>query len=259
MLMGLLCILALVLARLQTNVRNDGKMDVAGRTLGALTYPVSERVGSGLDANHRFWSSVFATNQLKAENERLKALERSWNLYAEVTDAQQNEISELRKMIGLSTPPGHQRIAAEVIAFDSDTHRMTLNRGSDSKIEPGLAVVNSAGLVGVVQSVDRNRSHILLVSSPAVRIGGMILRKPPIVGLIRGMGTERMRLEFMDNTIQAQPGDKVVTSYHSEKLPAYLPIGQVIRQQLQAELGRQEVIVAPNVRFSEVREVFVYR
>lgn len=259
MLMALLCIVALVLARIQTNVRNNGQIDVAGRALGAIAYPVSERVGAGLDSNHRFWSSVFATNQLRAENERLKGLEQSWKLYSEVSAAQQQEIEDLRKLVGLPVPPGHKRIAAQIIAFDTDTHRMTLNRGSGAGIEPGLAVANSAGLVGIVQAVDANRSHILLVSSPAVRIGGMILRQPPIVGLIRGMGTERMRLEFMDNSIQIQPGDKVVTSYHSEKLPAYIPIGQVIRQQLQAELGRQEIIVAPNVRFSEVREVFVYR
>ncbi|MBL8061143.1 MAG: rod shape-determining protein MreC [Chthonomonas sp.] len=258
LIMGLL-VIAYGLAQLQSSARNAGRIDFVGQTVLFITKPASINLGNALDGNARFWSTVFKTAEIRAENERLKSLEASWRQYQEAVDSLESQLNNVRRTVGLNAVKGKVKIAADIIAFDPVTSRITLSAGSRQGVEPGQAVVATAGLVGQIQSVDRNNSQALLVSSPVLRIGAMIGGQPPVTGLIRGQGPRRLVFELIESSRTYNQGELVVTSIHSERTPPNIPIGIVLSQEPAQEYGIARIVVAPTVEISEVREVFILK
>lgn len=252
-------VIAYGLAQVQSSARNGGRIDLVGQLVLSITRPASVSLGNALDANARFWATVSQTERVRAENQRLRALESSWKQYQEAVDSLESQLSNVRKTLGLQAVKGKEKIAADIIAFDPVTSRITLSAGSNQGVEPGQAVVATSGLVGQIQSVDGKHSQALLVSSPVLRIGAMIAGQPPVTGLIRGQGPRRLVFELVESSRTYNQGEIVVTSIHSERTPPNIPIGIVVSQEPAQEYGIARIIVAPTVEISEVREVFILK
>lgn len=247
------------LAQVQNSARSSGKIDILGRSVLATTEPVSTSIGSLLDSNSRFWQSVSQTERLRAENDRLKKLEASWHLYQAAVDSLSSQLEQVRRTVKLPSLQGKQKVAADIVAFDPVTSRITLNVGTRQGITPGQAVVAGTGLVGQIQSVAPMRSQALLVSSPILRIGAMIAGDPPVTGLLRGQGPRRLIFELVDSSRTYNQGELVVTSIHSERTPPGIPIGIVVSQEPAQEYGIARIVVAPTTEISQIREVFVLK
>lgn len=247
------------LAQLQTSFRKSGRIDFVGQAVLSLTAPVSSQLGRTLDANSRFWSSVWKTEGLRAENQRLKSLEASWRQYQEAVDSLETQLDEVRRTVGLRAISGKEKVAADVIAYDPVTSRITLNIGTRSGVVAGQAVVCGMGLVGQIQSADPTHSQALLVTSPVLRIGAMIQGTTPVTGLIRGQGPRRLVFELLESSRPYNQGELVVTSIHSERTPPGIPIGIVVQQEPAQEYGIARVIVAPTIDIAQIREVFVLK
>ena len=247
------------LSRAQSAFRQDGQLDPLGRVAQFLVLPAAGALQRGVDTTANFWTGLFASASLRDENRRLRTQAQSWALYQEVVTALQSDNDALRKLLQLKETTKRVSVSADVIAYDPNTHRMTLNKGSAAKIEKGQAVSSADGLIGIIQTVSPQTCQVLLVSSPECRLGAMVLSNPPVAGIVRGNGREQMRMEFLEDSVQLVEGVRVVSSIHSEKIPPYLPIGIVVSKTNQPEAGRQEVRVGLSVRFASVREVLVWR
>ncbi len=249
--------LSLAFARLQNGERSAGRIDPIGRTVLAVTSPVSVQLGRLLDLNGRFWSSVWESESLRRDNMRLRSMSKSWEQYQETVESLESQLNHLRGTIGMAALSGRKKVPADIISFDPVTSRVTLNAGSSQGITAGQAVVTGDGLVGQIQSVDRNRSQALLVSSPVLRLGAMIAGDPPVTGLMRGQGPRRLVFEIVESSRVFKQGELVVTSLHSERTPPNIPIGIVLNQEPAQEYGITRIIVIPTVDVGSIREVFV--
>lgn len=254
-----LAAVGLVLARFQNNSRADGQIDPVGRLVLAITTPISAPMGNALDNNSRFWSAVFQSESLRRENSRLKSQEQSWRQYREIVSSLETQLDQLRKTVALDPIKTRAKVAADIITFDPVTSRITLDIGTNQGIKPGQAVVTGTGIVGQIQTVDATRSQALLISSPVLRLGAMINGDPPIAGLIRGQGPRRLVFEIVESSRVFKQGELVVTSVHSERTPANIPIGIVLAQEPAQEYGITRIIVVPTVDVAKVREVFVLK
>lgn len=246
--------------KLQSQFRDHGSRDPLGKVVGALTDGPTLAIGRSLDSGSRFWTGVFNSGKIVEENKALKARQQAFELAEEREAGLQQQLDDLRKLNKMAQVPGRTRMAAEVVSYDPHANRMTITAGSSEGVEVGQAVATPQGLLGVIQTVDGHRSQVLLLNSPSLRIGAMVNKRPPIAGLARGMGSDRMLLGFLEGASTAiGPGDQVVTSIHSEHIPPYIRIGEVIRLQTQPEYGLVEVQVLLAVQPSEVRVVVVYK
>ncbi len=254
-----LLVVSIGIARYQNTARSNGQVDVLSRTVNAVTTPISKPLGQTLDNNSRFWSAVFVSASLRQENENFKALERSWSIYQQRVDALERQLAEARKTMSLPALAGRERVAADILSFDPLTSRVTLSVGSSKGVAPGQAVVCGQGFVGQIQSVEASRSQALLVSSPVLRIGGMVAGDPPQTGLLRGQGTRKLLLEIVDSTRAFRSGDIVLTSVHSERTPPNILIGYVLNQEPAQEYGITRLTVVSSVDISKVREVYVLK
>ena len=220
---------------------------------------MSSKIGSALDSTGGFWNGFVSSGRLQRENVRLRQELSLKSNYQETISLLEARLDEMRKLQGIAEQIPRGKVGAEIIGFDPAANRVTINVGSSKGILPGQAVICGEGLVGVIQSTESGRSQALLVTSPALRIGAMVNAGSPLVGILRGQSRGVLALEILDASAKIQIGAQVVSSMHSEKLPAYIPIGRVIRQENAEQYGLTKVYVAPNADISRVREVIVLK
>lgn len=203
---------------------------------------VTDRVASPFRSA---WNGLLDYDELVAENERLAdelARVRGRRLTAEA-DAELLErlLGEVGIDVGgrrsvvvriLGTPPGN---------FAS--HTIEVDRGSDDGLAEGMPVVTAAGLVGLLETVDRSRSTVRLATHPEFRVGVRLVGSQD-EGLARGGG--RTGFLVVDAGIrldaEVEAGEVVVTSGGRSLFPADVPVGRVLDPDDDAEFERAVVV-----------------
>jgi rod shape-determining protein MreC len=202
----------------------SGLHDVVGpveRTLSAVTSPVT---------------NAFDDNR-SADNERKRA------------DALQSRVDELSRQVAaggearrLSGELERLRLMADrgsysivptrIIAVGDVTgteQTVDVDAGSDDGLVQGQLVINSGGLVGVVQRVGRSTSTIRLATDPATVVGAR-LEGSQALGRITGAGPDgKIYFTLYDPTLPLVPGTRVVT-YGSADYAGGVPVGTIVRQ-----------------------------
>jgi cell shape-determining protein MreC len=87
-------------------------------------------------------------------------------------DAQAHYVDRLERLLGLNPVSGFTLVNARVIRRDMNSwlQELRIDRGSDDRVAPGMAVIASGGLIGRVKDVEAHASTVTLVTSPAFRI-----------------------------------------------------------------------------------------
>lgn len=146
--------------------------------------------------------------------------------------------------------PGTAGRRAAVISRRSEGwwQQLELGAGSLQGVRAGAAVTGPgpAALVGRIVSVTPTTARVALLTDPASRVG-VELRGNGSQGLLRGMGTSRPQLQFLDKDVEVQPGDVVVTSSASSLFPPGLIVGVIQSVDQQAVPAPQALVqlVAP--------------
>lgn len=216
-------------------------------------------IAGATDATTGFLEGVFHAGSLRRENELLRRQAIAADLYVQREAALRTQIESLRKLLGFSPAPGANKVPATVTGYFPFENRMTLDAGTAHGIRVGLPVVTGDGLLGVIQTVGSSSSQALLITSPALKIGGMVLKSPPEFGLLRGYSANVASLDFLDARSGIRVGDWVVTSGFSENVPRGIPIGRIIEITEDPQFGSLRAKVFPHVRIGLAREVFILR
>ena len=145
------------------------------------------------------------------------------------------------------------------------TVAMTLNVGSRSGVTPYSPEIAPGGLVGRVRSVDPNTSVVELFSSETFRVSAMT-QDQRVVGIVRAHTAdiedqlqeeyllEMSNVEFRN---QLAPGTVIYTSGLGGTVPAYIPVGTVLRELESGELWARTYLLRPAVRPTGIRSVVV--
>jgi rod shape-determining protein MreC len=110
-----------------------------------------------------------------------------------------------------------------------------------------MPVVSSAGLVGRIDDVSRDRSVVQLVSDPAFRVG-IHLSKSDDIGVARGQGRDEPLLVFsgVDVGLDIEEGELVTTSgLEGTLFPPDIPVGRVERVVTSQGELEQALLVTP--------------
>jgi len=255
-----LCVLGVLLGRMQTMRRVEGRSDIVTSAVRSMVSPVSTPVGAMSNSLSDFFAGVFSARRLTSENRRLKALADSAALYTDQLTRLNSEIERLRTLQKFGPLPAKTRIPADVIGYSAYENRLTLSAGSRQGVTAGDPVEAPDGLVGVIQSVDTDRSQALLLSSASLTIGALDLsRNPPPAGLLRGENSSTLGLTFQDTKAPVEVGDHIVTSGFSDHIPRGILIGKVISVAADEEFGSLRAKVDPAVSIGQLREVHILR
>jgi rod shape-determining protein MreC len=107
---------------------------------------------------------------------------------------------------------------------------LTVNAGSNSNVNPGMPVINSAGLVGQVILTADSYSQVLPYANSLFRVSAIIegTRAYGIVSWISGSNRDLI-LQYVPQTIPVEVGQLVETSGYSNQYPPGIPIGEITR------------------------------
>lgn len=243
----------------QNTARTRGTEDPLSRVVQAVVNPLGRALTGGANAGEDFFSGVGSARALAQENRILRKQIAAASLYAERERVLATQNDQLRRILGLPVYGGKKRIPTDVVGYFPHENRITISAGRPAGVTPGLAVVAPDGLVGVVQVVGETSSQVTLLSSPNQRIGGLVLRTPPLPGILRGESAERLNLEFLDTSAPMQIGDWVVTSGFSERIPRGIPIGRIVKLEPVPGFGTRRAYIYPSVRLGMLHELFVLK
>jgi rod shape-determining protein MreC len=210
-----------------------------------LTFPEKLVKDSVLFVSNIFSAPVnFVKEQVLAVKEKNEIYEKYKEIYnkeesldeleAEI-DNLQEEVDDLKKQLNLNhTLSENTYLNATVINRNVGYWygEVTIDKGSKNGITKDLAVINSDGLVGVINKVSKNHSTVKLISdtSSLDKISVKIKTSDKYVyGLISGYNSKdnTFTLEGISENTEIKQGAKVVTTGMSNIFPSGILVGTV--------------------------------
>ncbi|MBW7898468.1 Cell shape-determining protein MreC [Candidatus Brocadiaceae bacterium B188] len=170
----------------------------------------------------------------------------------------QNKLRTLSKFQAENTAVKKSPILADVIGYDSSNFRksITINAGSKQGVKPNDIVVSDNALVGKITTVSKRHSVVQLVTDPAARIPGRIVRTREQV-IVEGNATAFCKLKYTPRWAKLKKGDDIVTSDIGGLYPPSLPIATVVENETKSGALFQSVKVLPRVNISKVESVLI--
>lgn len=255
-----LCVLGIVLGRMQNASRTAGHVDGLSAFTNTIVGPIAGPAGSLTRSTGDFLNGIFSARGLVEENRRLKSLALSAEMYDAQLERLEDEIERLRILQGFGPIPGKERVLADVIGYAAYENRITLNVGQNQGVRPGMPVEAPEGLVGTIQTVEKNRCQVLLITSAGLKVGAADLsRDPPPAGFCQGESSNSLTVDFQDPKAPVEIGDRIVTSGFSDKIPKGIIIGRVISVDADEQFGRLRAKVFPAISVGTLREVHVLK
>jgi len=230
-----------------------GLSEVAAPVEGVLVGALSSVGGVATDLAD-MWSAQQQVSALRAKNA---------TLLGQIAQMQagQYTLNQVLQVLALSQTAGLKgnTVAASVVGRSPDTWFDTLwiDRGSQSGIRVGDAVLSVGGVIGRVLAVTPSTAVVLLLADPQSAMGVMDARTGA-TGVALGQGrASTLELQFFTGNAQVRPGDLIVISGLGRRIPAGLLVGRVSALG-KAELGLvKTATVVPHAALAEVQTVLV--
>ncbi len=138
------------------------------------------------------------------------------------------------------------------------TRLIVLDKGSRHGVRRGDGVLGAEGVVGVVLSVARSTSEVLLVSDASSALD-IVVQRSRARGILRGRGDEDRYaavVEDFDRLRDVRPGDVVVTSGFGARFPAGTRVGVIAEVKDRDDLN-VEALIVPAMNLARVEHVVV--
>ncbi|HEX6928419.1 MAG TPA: rod shape-determining protein MreC [Gammaproteobacteria bacterium] len=244
---------------LMTVDRQAGHLDRARQGIAVVVYPVRAAV----DIPHTAWnwlSTALASRiDLLDEIEQLRhqLLELSFSQQQLAALAQENE--RLRKLLDSSRRMEQDVQVASLLRADLDPfrHRVTINRGSDSGVHGGMAMLDADGVIGQVTLASLGTSEAILITDPGHAIPVEINRNG-IRTVALGIGAiDRLELPFLPNSADIQEGDLLVTSGLGGRFPRGYPVATVTQVTRDPGQAFASIIAVPVAKLDRIHEVLL--
>lgn len=237
---------------LSLDFRGFGPLEAAQRGIRDLLEPIATGTDVVLGPVGDAWNAVFDYGDLQSENDELRAELDALRGQAIQVEADRQAYQSLLEATQLDYVGDVRRVAASVIRgavgnFDDDV--VTIDKGTRHGLEPGMAVVTGAGIVGRLDRVDTSSSTVELISSPNFTLGVRLVGVDE-VGLGRGVPDDPTTFEIdrglrtsdTDATaIEIEVGSAVVTAAES-RYPADIPVG-VVTEVFEDEGGLTQIVI----------------
>jgi rod shape-determining protein MreC len=183
------------------------------------------------------------------------------------------ENAQLRRLLGFKEKQPSRLILCTVVSRGGASgwwETVQLDRGSADGIQPNMAVLTPDGAVGRVREVSRQTADVLLVTDPECR-AACVFPRTGAFGIARGLGvslrgnrsvevvcaSRPFRVDYVDKEHLILPDDEVVTSGMGGMYPEGLPLGRVIRSEMDLSGLYRRVEIMPAVDLDALNYVFV--
>ncbi len=203
------------------------------------------------------WTGYVWLHGAREENRQLHELVRQLTLRDDATAQLKDENSRLRALLGLSQTVRLDNIGARIIGRMPNylSHVAFIDRGSSDGVRPDCAVLSESGAFGRTILVSQHNAQVQLISNTDSSIG-VLLESSRLPGVLRGLGDQRLSLQYISNTEQVNVGERIVTSGLDGIYPKGIPVGKVVESRKGKSVFR-EIEVEPFSDLIRTEEVLV--
>ncbi len=241
----LLLVIFAQLLLLALQVKNDQDVRVIRVWAVSAVTPVARLIeglrggGSGFLHNYILLHDTNDQNRkLQAEVDRLKME----NIFLK------NEVNTGDRAKALLVFQSHtpsKTVAATIIATGagSNSKVVFVDRGTESSVQRGMAVVTPDGIVGKVIAAYPFSSQVQLITD-ADFAAGVISQKTQVRGTLKGQGTPMCKVDYVAFEEKIETGDWFYTSGDDRIFPRGFPVGVV--KVVRPGQGFKEIYVEPS-------------
>jgi rod shape-determining protein MreC len=230
-----------------------------------LTRPEESRISAARSISYYLLYPVNRTDEyltsveeLTAENDMLRERVVSLSYENERITQFMEERNRLRELLGFRKDSFYEFVPCDVIASSSSRfhHSITVDRGGDADILPGMPVVGYKGLAGRVTQVFPTSARVLLLNNKSVSVSCRVKRSR-VVGILTWERGNLFSLEYVGREEDVLPGDTLLTSGLGRIFPEGFPVGTVFQvADEKTELSRRIGIICMS-DLSKLEEVFI--
>ena len=201
---------------------------------------------------------------LRAKNEELQAKVDTLTEENSQLVQDKEELTRLRELYDLDQQyTDYEKVGARVIAKESGNwfQLFTIDKGSNDGIQKDANVISGGGLVGIVTEVGPNWSVVRSIIDDNSNVSAMVSTTSDqciIAGDLRLIDEGSLNLvKLTDTDNKVHVGDKVVTSYISEKFLPGILIGYISELNNDSNNLTKSGYITPVVDFRHLQEVLV--
>jgi rod shape-determining protein MreC len=217
----------LVLLAYQVKTNGDVRL-IRVWSVGAVT-PLARVIETGRSGISHFFSDYFVLLDVREENKRMKAELDRIKMDNQYLRAELSTADRAQSLAIFQKQSPSKTVAAHIIGNTTGAGAkvVIIDRGSNSGIEPGMAVITPDGIAGKVTKVFATSSFILLVTDQAFA-AGVISQNNRVHGTFKGQGYEGTgKIEHVQNEQRVDQGEWFFTSGDDRIFPKGLPVGEV--------------------------------
>ncbi len=215
---------------------------------------VAARIISASNGVREYLSLRDVNTELAEENARLskKLEQRTQSLYS----------LDVREVKDPALINPFDYVAAKVVNNSTSLSKnyITINKGRDEGIEPGMAVVSAKGAVGKVKSVSRHFSVLISVLNVDEQVSSVV-KSLGYFGTIQwdGIDARTVELRYIPRHVKLQVGDTVVTSGYNTVFPEGIVVGVIKELNLKDQAAFYDIKVSLAQDFGNLSFVKVIR
>jgi len=147
-------------------------------------------------------------------------------------------------------------VAAHIIGASTvaDARVVYIDRGTNSGVAPGMAVITPDGIVGMVRAAFHSSAQATLITDSGFA-AGVISQQGRVEGTLKGRGDRLCLVDHIQNEQNVEVGEWFYTSGDDRLFPRGLPVGRVESVTPGQEV--QEILVEPAGMVGGLEEVLV--
>lgn len=174
-------------------------------------------------------TNLVTRQSLLRENALLKIQQLQLAAKTQKLDALENEIKELKDLLGLKHSDGDNFTPAKIVGLQTDNfhQQAIINRGKNDQLYVGQPVLDAYGVVGQVVVVDKFSSRVMLVTDSTSAIPVMNKRNSLRAVAVGTGANGTLSLANISDTADIKIGDELLTSGIGLKLPAGYKVGTI--------------------------------
>lgn len=231
--------------------------------IGGLFQPLFGLANSTHHAVEQTGKTILPRSELIRENDHYHRVNQELIIRLQQEEAVWRENERLRKMMGALKRERYTLKLAHVIMRDPANwwRSVQIDMGSRDGVRTNLAVLTSDGLVGRVFAVGENRSQVLLLGDPNLRVAARLesTRESGIILTISSSPQENGMVDmgYLSGNSNPQPGQIVKTSGEGGFFPEGVPIGVVVDSRSRDYGITKEARVKLFANLSTLEEVWI--
>jgi rod shape-determining protein MreC len=203
------------------------------------------------------WTGYIDLRHVRAENEALRRDLAAIQVRLQEERALAGRAENFRRLLELRERAEVDTTAAEVIAAAAspEFRTVTIDKGEADGIARDMAVISPVGVVGRVALSSMRASKVqLLIDRNAA--AGALVERTRAQGVVIGLGTGLLQMQYVPGAAEIAVGDSVVTSGNDRIYPKGFVIGTVESVE-RGPSAFHSIVVKPAVDFSRLEEVLI--